>query len=124
AAALQDHKRAVIAGQRTLGKGSIQNQQALPIPNLGLKLTTGTFIRASGKNLHRFPDSKPGDDWGVRPEPKFEFRVSADVSRQLREWWLLQSLRPGSRNEALPLDDPSADPQRRAALQALLGMLK
>jgi carboxyl-terminal processing protease len=123
AAALQDHKRAVVAGQRTLGKGSIQTMVGLPAPNAGLKLTSGTFVRPSGKNLHRGPDSKPGDDWGVRPDPKAECRVSPELSRQLKEWWLQQTLRPGPSNEALPLDDPEADPQREAARQLLLGML-
>src|SRR5262249_5673621 len=105
AAALQDNGRATVAGQRTRGKASIQTMSGLPVPKIGLKLTSGTFYRPSGKNLHRFPDSKPGDDWGVRPEPKLEFRASAELNRQLREWWELQTLRPGSSREALPLDD-------------------
>jgi C-terminal peptidase prc len=124
AAALQDHGRALVAGQRTLGKASIQTVLGLAVPDAGLKLTSGTFVRPSGKNLHRFPNSKPGDDWGVRPDPKAECRVSPELNRQLKEWWLQQTLRPGSSKEALPLDDPGADPQRETARQALLGMLK
>ena len=50
--------------------------------NWDVKLTTGTFFRPSGKNIHRFADSKPGDDWGVRPEANLDFRVSQDLSRQ------------------------------------------
>jgi carboxyl-terminal processing protease len=124
AAALQDNGRARIAGQRTRGKASIQTTVGLPVPSTGLKLTSGTFLRPSGKNLHRFPDSKPGDDWGVRPDPGLEVRTSAALSRQLKEWWLLQTLRPGPSREALPLDDPHADPQRHAALQALVELIK
>jgi carboxyl-terminal processing protease len=124
AAALQDHKRAVVAGQRTLGKASVQAVLGLPVPDAGLKLTSGTFVRPSGKNLHRSPDSKPADDWGVRPDAQAECRVSPELNRQLKDWWLRQTLRPGSSKEALPLDDPGADPQREAARQALLGMLK
>ncbi len=89
-----------------------------------MKLTSGTFLRPSGKNLHRFPESKPTDDWGVRPEPNHQVRVSADLTRALHNWWLLQTLRPGDSRERLPLDDPSADPPRQAAVQALVGMLK
>jgi C-terminal processing protease CtpA/Prc len=122
AAALQDHRRARVAGQRSLGKASVQTQ--LPLGSgLGLKLTSGTFVRPSGKNLHRFPDSKPGDDWGVRPDPGLELRLSADLGRQLRQWWLWQTLRPGPSNEVLPLDDPEADPQRQLALAALVEQL-
>lgn len=124
AAALQDNGRALIAGTRTRGKASVQTMAGLPIPNTGLKLTSGTFFRPSGKNLNRFPDSKPTDDWGVRPEPKHEARVSADLNRQLREAWQLQTLRPGTSREALPLDDPRADPQRVAGLRVLLEQVK
>jgi carboxyl-terminal processing protease len=124
AAALQDHKRAVVVGQRTLGKASIQTMIALGVPNAGLKLTSGVFVRPSGKDLHRGPDSKPGDDWGVRPDPRMDVRVSPELNRRLRDWWIDQSLRPGGSDEALPLDDPAADPQRRAALDVLRGLLK
>jgi carboxyl-terminal processing protease len=119
AAALQDHGRAAVAGQRTLGKASVQTPLPLGVAGVGLKLTSGTFVRPSGKNLHRFPDSKPADDWGVRPDEGAEFRISADLSRALRQWWLQQTLRPGSSSERLPLDDPTADPQRQAALEVL-----
>jgi carboxyl-terminal processing protease len=124
AAALQDHRRAVVVGQRTLGKASVQTPIPLPMPGVGLKLTSGTFERPSGKNLHRFPDSKPSDDWGVRPDADGESRVSPELSRRLREWWRRQSLRPGPSNERLPLDDPSADPQRQAAVEAAARLLE
>jgi carboxyl-terminal processing protease len=124
AAALQDNQRALVAGQRTLGKASVQSTKALRVPNLGLKLTSGTFVRPSGKNLNRFPDSRRTDDWGVLPNPKLEFRISVDAARQLREWYLWQTLRPGGSIEALPLDDPVADPQRYAAWMALTEKIK
>jgi C-terminal peptidase prc len=124
AAALQDHKRAVLAGQRTLGKGSIQSTLPLGVSGAGLKLTTATFVRASGKGLHRYPDSKLADDWGVRPDPKMDCRVSAGLGKQLREWWQQQDLRPGTCDEVLPLDDPEADPQRLFAVRVLRGLVK
>jgi carboxyl-terminal processing protease len=124
AAALQDHKRAAICGQRTRGKASIQTMRALPMNSAYLKLTNAIFIRPNGKNLNRFPDSSPKDDWGVRPDAGLELRVSAKLNQQLREWWLLQTLRPGLSCERLPLDDPSADPQRQFALEALRERIK
>jgi carboxyl-terminal processing protease len=131
AAALQDHKRAAVAGQRTRGKGSIQSPTYVPLSGEGgrpdgqlqLKLTNGTFLRPSGKSLVRFADSKPSDDWGVRPDAGLELRASADLSRQLKEWWHAQSMRPGTSNKSLPLDDPEQDPQRQAALKALLRIM-
>jgi carboxyl-terminal processing protease len=69
AAALQDHKRAVVIGERTYGKGSVQNiiEMHEGRDRSALKLTTASYWRPSGKNIHRFPDSKDSDDWGVRP---------------------------------------------------------
>ncbi len=124
AAALKDHGRARLVGQRSLGKASVQQPLPLGVAGIGMKLTTGTFLRPNGKNLHRFPDSKETEDWGVRPDPGLEMRLSADLSRQLKQWWLWQTLRPGPSTEALPLDDPENDPQRQTALAALLQQLE
>jgi C-terminal peptidase prc len=124
AAALQDHQRALVAGQRTLGKASVQTMLPLPVNDAGLKLTTGHFLRPSGKELHRRPESQPRDDWGVRPDPGHALPVTPELGRQLQEWWLLQSLRPGHSTEALPLDDPENDPQRQAAFRTLVELLR
>jgi carboxyl-terminal processing protease len=117
AAALQDHHRAIVVGQRTLGKGSVQTPMHLDISGVGLKLTTGTFHRPSGRELHRFPDSKPADDWGVRPD--VDARVSPDLAALLKRHWLWQTLRPMESRELLPLDEPEADPQEMVATEAL-----
>jgi carboxyl-terminal processing protease len=119
AAALQDHDRAWVAGQRSRGKANIQKIMGLPLAGAGLRLTIGTFQRPCGQNLHRFPDSTTADDWGVCPEPELELRLSPDLTRQLRQWWQEQTDRPGQATRVLPLDDLTADPQRHAALQAL-----
>jgi carboxyl-terminal processing protease len=66
-ACLQDHHRAYIVGERSFGKGSVQN-----IRDFGegkLKLTTATFWRPSGKNLYkRDPEALKNDTWGVKPD--------------------------------------------------------
>jgi carboxyl-terminal processing protease len=121
AAALQDHGRAKVVGMRTLGKASVQRPLQMDLPGVQMKMTTGTFFRPSGKNLHRFPDSKPEDDWGVKPD--VEFRVSAALGRELKAWWLAQTLRPGPSMERLPLDDLSNDAQLRAAVDLLVEQL-
>src|SRR5262249_27159023 len=120
AAALQDHKRATVAGQRSLGKASVQIPLALPAPGVGMKLTSGTFVRPSGKNLHRKPDSQSEDDWGVRPD--IDCRVSPELSKRLKRQWQEFALRPASSNRRLALDDPEVDPQRIAALRLLRRM--
>ncbi len=50
AGALQDHKRAIIMGQKTFGKGSVQT--ILPISNeAALKLTTARYFTPSGRSI-------------------------------------------------------------------------
>ncbi len=75
-ACLQDHKRAKIVGQRTYGKGSVQNIIELEDGNSVLKLTVATYQRPSGKNIHRFKNAKDSDEWGVSPDPGLEVKLS------------------------------------------------
>jgi C-terminal peptidase prc len=84
AAALQDHERAAVAGQRTHGKASVQTALYIDIPGASVKLTSGEFVRPSGKNLHRKPESGPREDWGVRPVTELEYRLSPALSRELK----------------------------------------
>jgi C-terminal processing protease CtpA/Prc len=126
AAALQDHKRARVAGQRSRGKASVQQTRTdIAIPGVQeLRITTGLFHRPSGRNLQRFSESKPTDDWGVVPDPDGEVRLSPQLERQLRAWRLLQDVRSGDSHEILPLDDPDADPVLALALEELRKALR
>ena len=74
-----DH-RAVVVGERSYGKGSVQNVFSMENQTTALKLTTQSYWRPSGRNIHRFPDSKESDDWGVRPTSGFEI-VQSDSER-------------------------------------------
>jgi carboxyl-terminal processing protease len=80
-ACLQDHDRAVVVGERTWGKGSVQNIISLESGASALKLTTARYMRPSGKNIHRFPDSKPEDEWGVHPNDGLEVKFSRQELR-------------------------------------------
>jgi carboxyl-terminal processing protease len=82
AAALQDHGRAVIVGERSYGKGSVQNIFPLEDHTTALKLTTQSYKRPSGKNIHRWPDSKDTDEWGVKPTPGFEVKLTDEERLQ------------------------------------------
>ncbi|HMP16582.1 MAG TPA: S41 family peptidase [Gemmatales bacterium] len=83
ASALQDHKRATIIGERSFGKGSVQRLYPIESGASRLRLTTSTYIRPSGKNIHKFPDSKENDDWGVIPD------IEAKLSPAEELDWLL-----------------------------------
>ena len=43
-----------------------------------LKLTTDTYWRPNGENMHRYPNSKETDEWGVKPTPGFEITMKDD----------------------------------------------
>jgi len=76
AACLQDHKVAKVVGQRTYGKGSVQNILDLEDGNSVLKLTVATYQRPSGKNIHRFKNAKDSDEWGVSPDKGLEVKLT------------------------------------------------
>jgi len=50
AGALQDHKRAIIMGSQTFGKGSVQTVRPLG-PDTALKLTTARYYTPSGRSI-------------------------------------------------------------------------
>jgi carboxyl-terminal processing protease len=85
AACLQDHHRAKIIGQRTFGKGTVQNILDLEGGRSALKLTTSSYWRPSGKNIHRRKGAKEEADWGVRPDPGFEVAVTEAEADKVRK---------------------------------------
>ncbi|MBC8356037.1 MAG: S41 family peptidase [Planctomycetes bacterium] len=86
AACLQDHGRAVVVGQRTWGKGSVQNVLSLDEGRSALKLTTAEYHRPNGKSIDRKPDALNIDDWGVIPNDGFDLRLSdSDAARLERQ---------------------------------------
>lgn len=120
AAALKDNDRALLAGTRTFGKATIQWPETMrQLPGYSFKITGGTYARPNGKNLQRFPESKPTDDWGLLPDPGYTIPTSADLAKKLKEMHTLYALRPGGSKEALELDDPDTDPQRVRAVKLL-----
>jgi carboxyl-terminal processing protease len=85
-AALQDHGRAIVIGERSYGKGSVQNIILMEHETSALKLTTASYWRPSGKNIHRFPDSKDTDEWGVKPNPGFEVPMKDEERFEYLTW--------------------------------------
>lgn len=77
-ACLQDHNRALVVGERTYGKGSVQNIIDLEDGNSVLKLTVATYQRPSGKNIHRFKNAKDSDEWGVSPNKGLEVKLNPE----------------------------------------------
>ena len=77
-AALQDNQRAIVVGERTFGKGSVQTVLRLESGKSLLKLTTANYYRPNGVNIHRTEDMKPEDNWGVKPSEGHEHQMSKE----------------------------------------------
>ncbi len=77
-ACLQDHDRAIIVGERSWGKASVQNVIELEGGDSQLKLTTAGYHRPSGENIHRDPGMNENDQWGVMPDDGYNLRFSFD----------------------------------------------
>jgi carboxyl-terminal processing protease len=124
AACLQDHERAKIIGQRSWGKGTVQNVIQLEGGRAALKLTTASYWRPSGKNIHRLKDTKDEDEWGVRPDPGFEVKLTDEQADRIRQRRRQKDI--GAKPEAGPetpqtkeATDPPGDPQLRKAVEYL-----
>ena len=78
AGALKDHKRAIILGERSYGKGSVQS--IIPLKNKGaIRLTVAKYYLPSGKSI---------SEVGVRPDIEIneegdDFRIKTDTDNQL-----------------------------------------
>jgi len=83
ASALQDNNRALVVGQRSYGKGSVQKLLRLQFGDekAAVKLTTETYWRPNGENMDRrlAPKTKP-DEWGVKPN------VEVPMTNLEKEW--------------------------------------
>jgi carboxyl-terminal processing protease len=74
-ACLQDAGRAKVVGERSFGKGSVQNIIPLEGGASFLKLTVESYYRPSGGNIHKFPDMTDEDEWGVSPDEGLEVEL-------------------------------------------------
>jgi len=86
AACLQDHRRAAVAGQRSFGKGTVQEVMDLENGCGAMKLTTAGYWRPSGKNIHRLRNAGDKDEWGVRPDEGCQVVLDAEESAKWRLW--------------------------------------
>jgi carboxyl-terminal processing protease len=74
AGALQDHKRATIVGEKTFGKGTIQEAQDLS-GGAGLHITTARWLLPKGRSIDKSgitPDMEVVDDLGTEADEQLE----------------------------------------------------
>jgi carboxyl-terminal processing protease len=111
AGALRDHHRAVLVGERTFGKGSVQTLRDLKIGSetAGLKLTTAYYYTPSGQCIHKI---------GIEPDVKvpLDVEVLAEVMRRQHDKWVEQNApkngaeKPGEK----PAEKPAPPPEKPA----------
>lgn len=79
AGCLQDHGRAVVVGEQTWGKGTVQDWIPMQRNESALKLTVASFWRPSDRNIDRSdPEAKKTKVWGIQPDDGFEVSLTQD----------------------------------------------
>jgi carboxyl-terminal processing protease len=99
AGALQDHKRAIVIGTQTFGKGSVQTIMPLG-NNTAIKLTTARYFTPGGRSIQAL---------GVTPDLIVE--DPSDVATRIREADLTRHLENGTKPAEKPAEtSPRAKP--------------
>ena len=129
AAALQDYDRATVIGERSYGKGTVQRLVGIESGRSLLKLTSATYWRPSGKNIHRMPEDDETDEWGVTPDDGFEVKLDDDGYELWRNYRLRRDLMGEGIDPSLAADLSRVDGEvpadyRDAALQRAIELLK
>jgi len=79
--ALVDHGRAIVAGTRSVGKGSVQSVVGIPsAPGAVLKITDRRYFLPSGRSIQRTDDSVA---WGVDPTAGFYIPMTPEETREV-----------------------------------------
>lgn len=113
AACLQDHRRAVVVGTRSWGKGTVQNVMPFEGGRSALKLTVATYWRPSEQNIHRHVDAKDEDPWGVSPNKGYEVKVDEETTTKIilqrRERDKVKIAEPDEPTDQTPAQGPPAE---------------
>ncbi|MCM2324279.1 MAG: S41 family peptidase [Oligoflexia bacterium] len=111
AGALQDHNRAIIMGQPTFGKGSVQQVIELG-PDMGLKLTIARYYTPSGRSIQ---------EKGVQPDiilDDFDPKLLADARRK-QDYFREKDLKGHMVNEEGEGSAESKDEYKKEELEAM-----
>ncbi len=82
AGSLQARCRAVIVGERSFGKGSVQHVIHLADQGAAMKLTVAYYCLPDMRSIHRTPKNASTLGWGIHPDVLVE--LSADETQSLQ----------------------------------------
>ena len=106
AGALQDHARATIVGERTVGKGSVQTLIPLEDEQSALRLTTAYYYLPSDRLIHRRRDDGGDAEWGIRPDQVIELNEE-EIEAVWKSWLdsgIIQNGADGGNQQSILID--------------------
>ena len=104
--ALKDHGRAVVLGDRSFGKGSLQTVIPLGVGRGALRLTTARYYTPSGKSIQVHgiePDIVSVDEDPVRREKNLRNSLSAEGQIREGNGVLMEEVCPGADSDKDPI---------------------
>jgi carboxyl-terminal processing protease len=118
AACLQDQHRAAIVGQRSYGKGTVQ--EVVDLGKYGaMKFTTKSYWRPSGKNIQRPSKASQSGTWGVSPDKGCEVVFDSEEFTQWQLWRRRRDAFHPAGADRSPEEKPFADRQLLRAVEYL-----
>lgn len=127
-ACLQDYGRAIVVGERTFGKGSVQNVEDFTPTGGQIKMTTARYFPPLGRNIDRLSTKgQPDEEWGVRPDRGYEVKLSDDEKKNLAEYFRDREIigkKPEAASTSAEAKEPFKDRQLDKAVEYLKGQVK
>lgn len=123
AGALRDHRRAEVVGERSYGKGCVQEVVELDGGNGAIKVTTAYYFLPDGECIHRTTAAEKTGRYGVTPT--IPVPLSDDERRTLLAIWRevgreMTTTAEGETPATAATAESEDDPERAAAAEAVL----
>jgi carboxyl-terminal processing protease len=118
---LKDNQRALVVGQRTFGKGSVQEIIPLGDDSGKLKLTVAYYYLPSGRLVHR---KKGATDWGVEPQVVVPLDDNGELA-VLEQYRVAERIRrpKTTTRPATQGATQQFDPQLKEAVNTMIGLI-
>jgi len=119
-ACVQDHERAIIVGDRSYGKGSVQDVLTFSETGGEIKLTIARYYPPSGRNIDKLAaeQDKSITEWGVTPDKGFEVKLTREEQTELDTLMRDLEIIPSATGKKQQVDE-TKDKQLKAALDYL-----